>query len=218
MAQTAQQKQQQQNQQILLALAAAFTGGVGGYMLLMTVRGLLVDLPFGLSYDLANWLATMASSPLPMSGGVGVPPGPCQVIESEHAAAWRAMYLVAAADRLALAGGLGASPKQAAAQAQEARYFLRHLEAEDRRMRSAALQDTAALLNADRETPSTDRAELLNWRAVMDDRTTFECRMADGKNFRADKMPLVGWPGAVHVHCRCSAGPEVPGAPLLPSV
>lgn len=224
MTQTATQQQQQQKQQqqqaILLALAAVFTGGAGGYILLMTVRGLLMDLGFGLDFDTANWLATMASSPLPTAGSLGVPEGPCQDIEIDHAAAWRAMYLIAAADRLGeVVAGEGETTSAASlrdAMAAEQRYFGKHLEAEARRMRSAALQDMAARLTSDRG--PEDVAPLLNWHAVMDERTTFECRQANGYNFRADRMPVIGWPGAVHVKCRCTAGPAVPGAPLMASV
>ena len=220
MAQTTQQQQRQRDEEILVALAAAFTAGGGAYVILLTVRNLLTELSVGLPYDVANWLATMASSPLPEAGGVGVPEGPCQVIEAEHAPAWRAMYLVAAAERLreALPTETEAMPTSAitAAKVAEERYFRKHVEAEDRRMRSAALQDMAAKLTEDRVLEAED--QLLNWHAVMDERTTYECAQANGRNFRADRMPVVGWPGAVHVKCRCTAGPAVPGAPLLPSI
>jgi len=217
MAQTAQQKKR--DQEILLALAAAFTAGGGGYILLLTVRNLLTE--FGLGYDLASWLATMSSSPLPGTGSLGVPEGPCQVQEIEHAAAWRAMYLIAAADRLLEAldvpfGTTRAAQTVESAQRAEERYFELHMAAEERRMRAAALQDMAARLNGDRE--KAEAATLLNWRAVMDARTTFECAQANGMNFRADRMPVIGWPGAVHNRCRCSAGPAVPGAPLMASI
>lgn len=59
---------------------------------------------------------------------------------------------------------------------------------------------------------------LLGWYAHHDDRTTPECADADGKNFRADAMPLIGYPGTVHgSSCRCTPGAPFPGAPELPS-
>ena len=236
MTQTAAQTKQQQDRQVLLALAAGFGAGTGGYIMLQQVRGLLMELSFQIPYAIASWLATMTAGGNHL-GDLGVPDGPCQVIEAEHADAWLAMYLVAAAGRMAeaLPAGVegangtaypmdrGAERTFAQAQKAEQRYFEQHVHAEQRRMRSAALQDMAALLNADRgdtrETPEgTPTATLLGWRTVMDERTTFECKHANGLNFRADRMPIIGWPGAVHVRCRCSAGPEVPGAPVMPSV
>jgi hypothetical protein len=47
---------------------------------------------------------------------------------------------------------------------------------------------------------------------------TPECRWANGRNYRADQMPVIGFPGAVHARCRCAASFPLPGAPLLPSI
>jgi uncharacterized protein with gpF-like domain len=56
---------------------------------------------------------------------------------------------------------------------------------------------------------------LLGWNTVIDSHTSPECLAANGHNFRADHMPKIGYPGAVHPHCRCYAGPPRPGANLL---
>lgn len=39
-----------------------------------------------------------------------------------------------------------------------------------------------------------------------------ECVAANGHNFNAMQMPVIGWPGAVHPNCGCVAGPPHPGA------
>lgn len=57
--------------------------------------------------------------------------------------------------------------------------------------------------------------ELLGWYAKMDDRTSAECRAADGRNFLAFTPPVIGYPGSVHLHCRCIPGPPHPGAKMV---
>jgi len=72
-------------------------------------------------------------------------------------------------------------------------------------MRAAAQVDTAVM----------DHGLLLGWHSVNDRRTSPECRAANRHNFRADDMPLIGFPGAVHPHCRCWPGAPFPGAPMV---
>ena len=60
--------------------------------------------------------------------------------------------------------------------------------------------------------------DLLGWYTVRDARTSAECLAADGRNFSASAPPLIGYPGAVHPHCRCYPGPAHPGGRMLPSV
>lgn len=89
----------------------------------------------------------------------------------------------------------------------ERRYFGMHREAMWSRAKAAMAVDMAAM----------EHGLLLGWHAHDDDRTTKDCRDADGNNFRADAMPLIGFPGAVHTKCRCTPVRPYPGAPLLPS-
>ena len=55
---------------------------------------------------------------------------------------------------------------------------------------------------------------------VIDARTSQGCRDANGKSFYADHPPVIegspAYPGSVHPHCRCFAGPPRRGAPVLP--
>jgi hypothetical protein len=89
----------------------------------------------------------------------------------------------------------------------ERRYYAQHLLAIWNRSEAGAQTDNAAMT----------WGNLLGWHAVRDRNTSAECLAANGKNFYADHMPLIGYPGAVHPHCRCQAGAPFPGARLVPS-
>lgn len=89
----------------------------------------------------------------------------------------------------------------------ETRYFGQHRDAIWSRAKAAMAVDMAAL----------QHGLLLGWHTHIDDRTTPDCRAADGKNFRADAMPLIGYPGTVHAKCRCEPVGPFPGAPVLSS-
>ena len=62
---------------------------------------------------------------------------------------------------------------------------------------------------------STPSCALVGWKAVMDSRTSAECAAANGKNFPADRPPVIGWPGAVHPHCRCVPTKPYAGAGMV---
>jgi uncharacterized protein with gpF-like domain len=125
----------------------------------------------------------------------------------------RAQFTVMAARRLTssilTARSRGQTARQALAEAlpRERRYFGQHIEAAWQRARAAAQVDSTA----------ASYGPVLGWYTVRDRRTSAECLAANGKNFRADVMPAIGWPGAVHNHCRCYPGPPVPGARMLSS-
>ncbi len=133
----------------------------------------------------------------------GEAPGPAEVLENAAAVQWRARYLIASARRIddRMAGG----QTQLQAVAAERQYLDLHVDAQRRRVEAARAVDAAAGLYGNE----------LGWYADKDDRTTPECRWADGRNFYADRQPVFGWPGAVHPRCRCVAGPAFDGARLL---
>lgn len=89
--------------------------------------------------------------------------------------------------------------------AREARYYGQHLAANWARENAAAAVDNAA----------SEHGLLLGWYAHIDAKTSLECWLANGRNFRADQMPPIGYPGAVHPSCRCEPGPPFPGAALV---
>jgi hypothetical protein len=122
----------------------------------------------------------------------------------------RAQFLVSAAIRLTaeyarLRSGEITKEDMAAALVREVRYYGQHQEAIWARQRAAAQADSASM----------DYGALLGWYTVHDSRTSAECRAADRHNFYVDRMPSIGFPGGVHIHCRCMPGPPFPGAPLV---
>jgi hypothetical protein len=139
--------------------------------------------------------------------------GPATIATSRQNLIRRAQFVVASARRLTTAiidgrsRGLSIPAVLAREIPAEHRYFGQHLQAIWNRATAAAQVDSAALSYGD----------MLGWNTIHDSKTSAECRAADGKNFYATAMPLIGWPGAVHPHCRCYAGPAHPGARMLPS-
>jgi len=87
----------------------------------------------------------------------------------------------------------------------ERRYYGMHLDAMWNRARAAEQADLAA----------ADYGPLLGWYTRCDARTSPECLAANRHNFRVDRMPAIGFPGGVHLHCRCAPGPPFPGAPVV---
>jgi len=125
----------------------------------------------------------------------------------------RAQFALAAARRLtrdmveARSRGEGLKQALAAGMARERRYFSQHRDAIWQRAQAAQQVDMAAWSYGD----------LLGWNTVLDARTSADCRAANGKNFYASSVPLIGYPGSVHPHCRCYPGPPRIGARMLPS-
>jgi hypothetical protein len=125
----------------------------------------------------------------------------------------RAQFALAAARRLtkdmieARSRGESTLKALAAGMARERRYFGMHRDAIWQRAQAAMQVDMAAWTWGD----------MLGWNTVLDSRTSADCRAANGANFRASSVPLIGYPGSVHPHCRCYAGPPRIGARMLPS-
>jgi hypothetical protein len=112
----------------------------------------------------------------------------------------RATYMVQAALRMSTALSTPGDPQARAdavrrAWATEVRYMQQHLQAQARR--NMAAQQVARVWRANK------KPALLGWKAKMDERTTAECRAANGRNFDPRKIPTIGYPGTVHPHCRC---------------
>lgn len=158
---------------------------------------------------LSGALGVVMSFPPDRSGA----PGPATLNMIRQNELRRAQFLVNCAYRLEQdirrGDALGLDPRQVldAAVARERRYLAQHAEAIWGRAQAGARVDSAASLYG----------PLLGWNTVLDRHTSAECKAADGKNFRADQVPLIGYPGSAHPHCRCYPGPPHPGAALLPS-
>lgn len=109
-------------------------------------------------------------------------------------ATYRAQYVLAASRRVQAAVAAGVPREEALAR--EQRYFQQHLDAVRNRRDAAAQVDKAAKRYGSN----------LGWYAVLDNRTSKECREAHGRNFDITRIPAIGYPGSVHPHCRCRAG------------
>lgn len=132
--------------------------------------------------------------------------GPIQREQARTEAAYRAAFVAASARRIAGRMPAGADVSPADAIGPERRYLALHERA--RRARQEAAREVA---QAAEVVGLTDGVPWLGWYAYPDDRVTPECKRADKANFRADQMPLIGWPGTLHGGtCRCRPGPPFP--------
>lgn len=98
-----------------------------------------------------------------------------------------------------------AAPDWKVALKRELGYWKAHIKAGQRRKLMGKRVDFVA----------KKHGELLGWYAKLDDRTSGECRAADGRNFKAFTPPVIGYPGSVHPHCRCVPGPPHPGGKMV---
>ncbi|UTN93011.1 capsid maturation protease [Streptomyces phage Marky] len=112
---------------------------------------------------------------------------------------YRAAFIINALRRIL------AAPDKKIAMKRELDYWKAHIRAGQRRKLMGRRVDFVAKRHG----------ELLGWYAKMDDRTSAECRAADGRNFLAFTPPVIGYPGGVHPHCRCVPGPPHPGAKMV---
>jgi hypothetical protein len=150
---------------------------------------------------------------------MGMPPdaegisGPASAQVARQNLMRRAQFAIMAARRItadlrdARSHGTPLAQALAGAVSRERRYFGMHMDAIWQRRQAGAMADTAA----------TSYGTLLGWHTVMDRRTSAECKAANGRNFNVGAMPLIGFPGGVHPHCRCYPGRPWPGGRMLPS-
>lgn len=133
------------------------------------------------------------SKPLPLRPAVrGTGGAVSEVLDLEPM--YRANYIIQASRRVQrkVRGGM---PVRTAL-SQERQFYDQHLGAQKNRIAKAKIINAAA----------TRFGPTLGWYATLDSRTSLECRTANGKNFQVGEMPVIGYPGMVHVSCRCKAG------------
>lgn len=108
---------------------------------------------------------------------------------------YRASYILHAAERIEKDVVAGKAVQDALAD--EKAVFRKHESARRGRLGAAARVGKAANMFGD----------ILGWylNPALDNEP--ECIAADGNNFRASEGTILGWPGAVHPNCGCSAGP-----------
>jgi SPP1 gp7 family putative phage head morphogenesis protein len=144
-------------------------------------------------------LATTEAFPEPSLQGVGA--AQAEMIRMNELR--RAAYVVNSMLRLrtaiedARAQGSSLIEAEKAVRTDEAVYFRQHVQAAGQRMAAASKIDALAI----------QYGPILGWYAAKDKRVTAECRNANGNNFSALDPPAIGWPGVVHMNCRCQPGP-----------
>jgi hypothetical protein len=112
---------------------------------------------------------------------------------------YRAAFVIRALRRIS------AAPDKKVALKRELAFWKAHLKANQKRVNVARKVDFVRARHGD----------LIGWYATIDNRTSAECRAADGRNFIALDPPVIGYPGGVHLHCRCMPGPPHPGAKMV---
>lgn len=172
-------------------------------------------------------------------------PGPAMAATLDAEATYRAAYLANAVQRMQAAVSSGQSVQEAAKA--EVKNLQRHVQAQRNRREAAQRVDAVVggrrpspsapttpgsgpslpgqpswVEPTEPTTPApvvTPRGRaLVGWQARMDSRTSPECAAANGLNFYADRPPAIGYPGAVHPHCRCRPRKPWPNAGLVDSV
>lgn len=117
---------------------------------------------------------------------------------------YRAAYVVAASQRLNADLKKRLPLRQALAK--EKIYQRQHEKARRNR------QETATQIQA----LAKRHGELLGWyRDPASEHSESECRDADGHNFLAAEGTVIGFPGSVHPHCHCVAGPPHIGGGMV---
>ena len=146
-------------------------------------------------------LADRGTRPIPRAPA-GVASKQAQLAELYY----RAAYILAASRRISRSVANGSSLEEAVSA--EKTYQAAHESARKARLTSAHNIDVAAEQYG---VPTDDgKAHWLGWYLGGANTHTVACDHADGRNFRTDKRPVIGWPGTVHYGCRCMAGPPHP--------
>lgn len=202
-------------QQSNTALVGAVAVLLGGSMFLNAtasfpaLRRLLVPVRDRLGREaLQIALSIIDEFPMPRMQGVGA--AQAEMIRENELR--RSAYLVNALGRLRreleTARAQGASPDVTEnIRYAERRFYAQHVQASAQRILAASEIDALG----------QQYGTTLGWYAKNDKRTTAECRDANGRNFSALVPPKIGWPGVVHMHCRCRPGAPHRGASMLPT-
>lgn len=143
-------------------------------------------------------MASLVNLPGPTGGHLNV-------VNAQHIANLRrrAAYLINAGRRLgtAVVRDHGQPGAVRAALQRELGFLRQHLEATRLRNEAAGKVQESATKHGPGD---------LGWYAVLDKKTSPECRKANGKNFDPLRPPAIGLPGTVHPRCRCIPGPPHP--------
>lgn len=188
-----QKQQQQQKKQLSDAEKVALIAGAIAIGASAQKTAELLAPQLGIPVKTLVFVLLIAMSKPVNYGVVTLPSATASSESSDLEPFFRAQYVLASAERLEVARKMGNLPQ---AKKAEQRYFNQHVEAVANRKASAAAVDKARSRYGDE----------LGWYAILDSRTSPECKEANGKNFSASRIPPIGYPGSVHPHCRCRPG------------
>lgn len=197
-----------QEEELVRNVATLLTAGVVGALLTGGMLRLLR--PFGVgprAITLALRLVTRGTNTTPRMQGHEAPVR----AQQEEEVYYRAAYFIAAAKRMqaTLDDNTALPVDQASKMAIQKEERFRAMHEASRRLRMRAAVQVA-------QVAYEVGGMLLGWMAHPDDKTTPECRAADGHNFRIDQRPLIGWPGQPHGGtCRCVPVPPYAGVPMV---
>lgn len=135
-------------------------------------------------------------------------------IAGEEQARARAAYLVTATIRLSKAYATGDYDTVTKAKAREDQLLSAHKDAVAHRDEQLKQLTDAA----EGREPDADGRVLMGWYGDDNPNQCARCSAADGRNFDALAPPPIGWPGWVHPHCFCEAGPPHDTSKLVDDV
>lgn len=218
-----------EDDQLATAIAAILMSGATAAVMLGAIQALLA--PLGISKQavlLAYSVTAGRQSPVPgvgPRGGVAGVETRIDVLPNNKPSAqglsastdvmraarareahYRAAYMAKAAGRIhhELVSG---TPVRTAL-ADESLHYRSHAKARRNRLDTAGGVAKNALIFGD----------LLGWYRDPFSNSEAECIAASGNNFSATKGTLIGFPGAVHPHCRCHSGPPHEGGRMVNDV
>lgn len=202
----------QRDRQVIAGIAAVLAAGAAASVAGATIARLLAPLKIRPE---ASRGALAVATRVTGKGSRSTAAGPAEKVTATGQNAYRAAYILAAARRIdaavSAANGDPAAQRAALAAAlqTETRYAGQQLQAQDNRTASARAVDAVS-----RKHPGP----LLGWKAVLDERTSPDCRAASGRNFSPTRPPAIGLPGAVHNACRCRAVAPFANAKLVDDI
>lgn len=177
---------------IISSLVAAIIAGWA----LSKIRGIL-ERTQGVSPDTVSFLLRQQIFIKLLGMDEYAPTNPMLGAQRRQNAFRRAAYVMTAARRMSTAIQTGDPDRVQTAWKLELNYLGSHLQANHKR-------NQAAIALA-KKWHQMGQPDLLGWLSRRDSRTTKECRAADGRNFDPKSIPPIGYPGAVHPNCRCTA-------------
>lgn len=171
----------------------------------------------GISREVAEAVAALAgkgTAVRPNARRRGMPLSLGMRIERDREALYRGAYLLKAAERVQASVDAGKSLREALNA--ESPYYVAHEKARRGRLDAVTEAHRIAMrLGTVVQTPEGTTRTLLGWYLDPLLKNDPECVAANGHNYYAEEGTVIGYPGAVHLHCGCKSGPPIEGAGMV---